>query len=78
VRADHFLERSDYRRRPSNGGRRFAVPAKCRRRRGSFINDQKPGGKTMANIEWLHNYDEGLKRAGNEKKPLFLDFFKEG
>ena len=32
----------------------------------------------MANIEWLHDYDEGLQRAVNENKPLFLDFFKEG
>jgi hypothetical protein len=32
----------------------------------------------MAEIQWLEDYDEGLKRAGSEKRPLFLDFFKDG
>jgi hypothetical protein len=32
----------------------------------------------MADIRWAQGYDEGLKRAGEEKKPLFLDFFKDG
>lgn len=32
----------------------------------------------MAEIQWLNDYDAGLKRSGEEKKPLFLDFFKEG
>jgi hypothetical protein len=32
----------------------------------------------MANIQWLDSYEEGLKRAGDENKPLFLDFLKEG
>ena len=32
----------------------------------------------MANIEWLNDYDRGLKRAREEGKLLFLDFFKEG
>jgi hypothetical protein len=32
----------------------------------------------MANIQWLHKYEEGIKLAREEKMPLFLDFFKDG
>ena len=30
------------------------------------------------NINWINAYEEGLGRAREEKKPLFLDFFKDG
>ncbi len=29
-------------------------------------------------INWINNYEEGLERSRREKKPLLLDFFKEG
>jgi hypothetical protein len=29
-------------------------------------------------IGWINDYEKGLKRAGDEKKALFLDFFKDG
>ena len=29
-------------------------------------------------INWVYNYEEGLERVQDEKKPLFLDFFKDG
>ena len=29
-------------------------------------------------INWINDYEEGLERAREEKKPLFLDFFKDG
>jgi hypothetical protein len=29
-------------------------------------------------INWINDYEKGLGRAGDEKKPLFLDFFKTG
>ena len=29
-------------------------------------------------IQWVATYEEGLKRAGETKKPVFLDFFKDG
>lgn len=29
-------------------------------------------------INWLNDYEESLGRARDEKKPLFLDFFKDG
>jgi hypothetical protein len=32
----------------------------------------------MTEIQWIHDFDEGLKQAGDAKKPLFLDFFKDG
>lgn len=32
----------------------------------------------MSTIQWLDDYQEGLKRADKEKRPLFLDFFKDG
>ena len=33
---------------------------------------------TKTNINWINDYEEGLGRARDEKKPLFLDFFKDG
>ena len=36
------------------------------------------GGYIMADIQWIHDFDEGLKQANDAKKPLFLDFFKDG
>ncbi len=32
----------------------------------------------MANVQWQHDFDAGLKQAADAKKPLFLDFFKDG
>lgn len=32
----------------------------------------------MSQIQWLSDYDGGLQRAKQEKKPLLLDFFKNG
>ena len=29
-------------------------------------------------ITWIHNYEEGLEKARGEKKPMLLDFFKNG
>ena len=28
-------------------------------------------------INWMNDFEKGLDRAREEKKPLFLDFFKE-
>jgi hypothetical protein len=32
----------------------------------------------MATIKWANSYEDGLKAAADGKKPLFLDFFKDG
>lgn len=32
----------------------------------------------MVDIKWVGAYQDGLKAAAEEKKPLFLDFFKDG
>jgi hypothetical protein len=32
----------------------------------------------MTDIQWLQDFDEGLKKADDANKPLFLDFFKDG
>lgn len=32
----------------------------------------------MAEVRWLTNVDEGLRRAKDEKKPILLDFFNPG
>jgi len=32
----------------------------------------------MTTIKWANSYEDGLKGAADEKKPLFLDFFKDG
>jgi hypothetical protein len=29
-------------------------------------------------IEWIRDYEKGLEKARAEKKPMFLDFFKDG
>ena len=29
-------------------------------------------------INWIRDFEKGLDRARDEKKPLFLDFFKDG
>ena len=29
-------------------------------------------------IAWINDYDTGLETAGREKKPMLLDFFKDG
>ena len=31
-----------------------------------------------AKINWIRDYEEGAASAREEKKPLFLDFFKDG
>lgn len=31
-----------------------------------------------AKINWINDYEEGVGRSREEKKPLFLDFFKNG
>jgi hypothetical protein len=36
------------------------------------------GGEPMNTVQWVESYEEGLKKAAAEKKPLFLDFFKKG
>jgi hypothetical protein len=41
-------------------------------------NDKTTGGDNMADIQWLHKYEEGINLAREEQKPLFLDFFKNG
>jgi hypothetical protein len=33
---------------------------------------------TMADVHWLHDFEDGLQKAGDAGKPLFLDFFKDG
>jgi hypothetical protein len=35
-------------------------------------------GNRMAEIKWVSDYQDGLKAAAEGKKPLFLDFFKDG
>jgi len=32
----------------------------------------------MANIQWRHDFVQGLQQAGEAQKALFLDFFKDG
>jgi hypothetical protein len=29
-------------------------------------------------IEWEHDYKKGLQIVKDQKKPMFLDFFKDG
>jgi len=29
-------------------------------------------------VKWLRSMEEGLERVSKEKKPMLLDFFKEG
>jgi hypothetical protein len=43
-----------------------------------MIRTEEYGGVPMSTIGWIENLDEGLQEAGAAKKPLFLDFFKEG
>jgi hypothetical protein len=31
-----------------------------------------------SSVEWENEYQKGLERARNEKKPVLLDFFKGG
>jgi len=31
-----------------------------------------------ATVEWMNSYEDGLKRAKEENKPILLDFFKDG
>ena len=33
---------------------------------------------TEIKIHWMNDFEEGCGRAREEKKPLFLDFFKKG
>lgn len=33
---------------------------------------------TQGGIKWMNDFEKGLERARDEKKPLFLDFFKDG
>lgn len=33
---------------------------------------------TKSAIIWENDYDKGLKLSQDEKRPVFLDFFKEG
>jgi hypothetical protein len=32
----------------------------------------------MTNIQWITAYEEGLQVAKEQKKPMLLDFFKNG
>jgi hypothetical protein len=32
----------------------------------------------MAEVRWLNDLDEALRRAKQEKKPVLLDFFNPG
>jgi len=32
----------------------------------------------MAEVRWLNDMNEALRRAKNEKKPVLLDFFNPG
>jgi hypothetical protein len=34
--------------------------------------------KQAITVEWLDNYEKAIERARSEKKPLLLDFFKQG
>jgi hypothetical protein len=45
-----------------------------------LIIDHKREGHDMpeAKINWIRDYEEGVARVRNEKKPLYLDFFKDG
>jgi len=29
-------------------------------------------------VQWIGDYDRGIEKARDEKKPLLLDFFKDG
>jgi len=29
-------------------------------------------------VNWIENYDQGIEKARDEKKPVMLDFFKDG
>jgi|GEM_PF-700453 len=34
--------------------------------------------KDKGKVDWITNYETGLDRIQTEKKPMLLDFFKEG
>lgn len=34
--------------------------------------------KLTAKVRWMDSLDNALERAGEEQKPVLLDFFKEG
>lgn len=34
--------------------------------------------KLKASVRWEESYERGLERCREERKPLLLDFFKEG
>lgn len=31
-----------------------------------------------AQVQWMEDYELGLEKASAQKKPILLDFFKEG
>ncbi|MCJ8499722.1 thioredoxin family protein [Desulfatitalea alkaliphila] len=33
---------------------------------------------TNSRVKWLNDYDAGLEACRERKKPMFLDFFKDG
>jgi hypothetical protein len=34
--------------------------------------------KEQGKVNWINDYETGLNRSETEKKPMLLDFFKEG
>jgi hypothetical protein len=32
----------------------------------------------MTTVQWANSYEDSLQKAREDKKPLFLDFFKHG
>jgi hypothetical protein len=49
-----------------------------RRRQGlpTFLKEVTQVPETK--INWINDYEEGCGRAREQRKPLFLDFFKDG
>lgn len=33
---------------------------------------------TNANVQWLRSYETGLEKCQAQKRPMMLDFFKDG
>lgn len=34
--------------------------------------------ETNNSVQWLNSYETGLEKCQAHKKPMFLDFFKDG
>jgi hypothetical protein len=51
-------------------------------RAGTIVPNGRKGEITMeitkSAIVWENDYQKGLKLSQSEKKPVFLDFYKEG